>query len=211
MADAVGDAAVVQTTTEAVGRYAPAEMIASVRAMRPQATTVAVRELFPPDDRSADGEAADFLHWAAAEGVGVQFIFYAPDDATRFRQLRAKGLIPDDGFGFILALGRYADLQRAKPSDMRVLMSTVESEPEPWMVAAFGAEEQACVLGALALGGHGRLGFENNDVLASGERAENNAALIRQTADLLASVGRRPATAAEARRILRVGTSRHAT
>jgi len=120
-------------------------------------------------------------------------------------------MVPGAGFGFLLALGKYAELQRATPEDMRMLMRGVGSEPGRWMVAAFGPEEQACVLGALAFGGHGRLGFENNDVLASGEQAANNAALIRQTAELLPSVGRRPATLHEARRILRAGSSRSAT
>ncbi|HSK39616.1 MAG TPA: 3-keto-5-aminohexanoate cleavage protein, partial [Arenibaculum sp.] len=43
----VGDRLVLQATTEAVGRYAPAEQMALVEDLRPEAVSMAVRELIP--------------------------------------------------------------------------------------------------------------------------------------------------------------------
>ncbi|MEM7522880.1 MAG: 3-keto-5-aminohexanoate cleavage protein [Pseudomonadota bacterium] len=205
VADAVGDDAVVQMTTEAVGRYRPAEMIDAVRALKPQAVSTAIRELFPQDDGSQDDAAAELLRWAVGEGVGLQYILYAAEDVARFRALQQAGHIPNDGYSLLLVLGRYSDGQRAVPRDLLALLNAANGDPAPWSICAFGPQEQACALTALALGGHARLGFENNEVLATGETAASNAALIRQTADLLDQIGCRSATAAEARRILRVG------
>ena len=76
-------------------------------------------------------------------------------------------------------------------------------EPEfPWSVCAFGQQESLAALLAASMGGHCRVGFENNLLLADGSIAPDNSALVRQVAALLPTVNRRPATVEEARRIL---------
>ena len=47
-----------------------------------------------------------------------------------------------------------------------------------WSVCAFGRREAACATAAALLGGHARVGFENNLALPSGERAASNADLV---------------------------------
>jgi 3-keto-5-aminohexanoate cleavage enzyme len=54
----------------------------------------------------------------------------------------------------------------------------------------------------LARGGHPRTGLEDNIYRGKGVLAKSNAELVSMTAELCPSFGRRPATAAEARRIL---------
>jgi 3-keto-5-aminohexanoate cleavage enzyme len=56
---AVGERMVVQTTTEAVGRYSPEEQMKAVRELRPEAVSLGLRELIPQD--GDPGEAAAFL------------------------------------------------------------------------------------------------------------------------------------------------------
>lgn len=207
--DAVGDAMVAQITTEAVGRYSPAEMIALVRALKPPAFSVAPRELFRDGaDLAETHAAADLLFWAAGAGVGVQHILYDFSDLDRLAALRSRGLIPRGPVSVLFVLGRYAESRQAHPVDLAPFMALQDWRAEaigPWSVCAFGAAEQACALAALAFGGHARLGFENNERLASGLVADSTAALIRQTCDLLGAVGRRPATVAEARGVLGCG------
>jgi 3-keto-5-aminohexanoate cleavage enzyme len=58
--------------------------------------------------------------------------------------------------------------------------------------------------GAL-LGGHVRVGFENNMTMPTGTAAPDNAALVRATAEALVPLRMRPATCAEARRFFRQG------
>jgi uncharacterized protein (DUF849 family) len=70
---------------------------------------------------------------------------------------------------------------------------------EPWSMCAFGAGEHACATTAAALGGHVRVGFENNLLLNNGQVAPDNAALVRQVADSARVLGRSLYTAQQAR------------
>jgi 3-keto-5-aminohexanoate cleavage enzyme len=62
-------------------------------------------------------------------------------------------------------------------------------------VCAFGRRETACVTAAAALGGHARVGFENNLSLPAGARAASNAELVGAAARALEAVGLAPQTA----------------
>ena len=58
-----------------------------------------------------------------------------------------------------------------------------------WSVCAFGRREAACVTAAALLGGHGRVGFENNLTLPTGARAASNAELVAAATRALDAVG----------------------
>jgi 3-keto-5-aminohexanoate cleavage enzyme len=66
-------------------------------------------------------------------------------------------------------------------------------------MCAFGAGEHACAAAAAALGGHVRVGFENNLLLKTGEVARDNAQLVEQVVDVASALGRPLATAQQAR------------
>ena len=79
----------VQVTTEAVGRYSPAEQMALVRELRPEAVSLALRELCPEAaDEAAFGE---FCRWMRESGVWPQFILYDQEDVQRFDAMRTGG------------------------------------------------------------------------------------------------------------------------
>lgn len=189
---AVGERLVVQMTTEAVGRYKPAEQIAAVRAVKAEAASLAVRELCP--DASAEKDFAALLAWMHREKTAPQFILYSKDDAARLADLRRRGIVPGKGAAVLFVLGRYAAGQVSHPRDLLEFMP-----PNPgfqdWMVCAFGPDEGACAVAAGALGGGARVGFENNFFLADGSRAASNADLVGQAVKGLAAIGRRAMTA----------------
>jgi uncharacterized protein (DUF849 family) len=60
---------------------------------------------------------------------------------------------------------------------------------QPWSVCAFGRREAACVTAAALLGGHARVGFENNLTLPTGARAASNAELVAAAVRALDAVG----------------------
>ena len=66
-------------------------------------------------------------------------------------------------------------------------------------MCAFGATEHACAMAAAALGGHVRVGFENNLLTKDGGTASNNAALVAQSADIARCLGRPLASADDIR------------
>lgn len=78
---AVGDDMVIQITTEAVGKYSAPEQMAVVRAVKPEACSLAVRELIP--DAAHEKDAATFLEELVGWGCAPQYILYSPEDVDR--------------------------------------------------------------------------------------------------------------------------------
>jgi uncharacterized protein (DUF849 family) len=156
---AVGRTLVVQITTEAAGRYARAAQMAVVREVRPEAVSIALRELVP--DAAAEAEAQAFLAWLRAENVMPQYILYSPDEIARYRDLRGRGVIPDARDFLLFVLGRYTAGQVSEPADLLPFLRAHDGST-PWAVCAFGPREAACAMAGAALGGHVRVGFENN-------------------------------------------------
>ncbi|QHJ00452.1 3-keto-5-aminohexanoate cleavage protein [Xylophilus rhododendri] len=199
---AVGESMVLQVTSEAAGRYQAPAQIAMVRQLRPEAVSIGLREI----DKPGIGEAglADFFGWLARERVMVQVILYDVADVQRWQSLRSRGLVPDAPWFLLFVLGRYTAGQTSDPRDLLPFLAAHEGT-EPWAVCAFGATENACITAAAALGGHARVGFENNLLLKDGSRAPDNAALVRQAAEAAAALGRPLAGADHIRQRFRTG------
>ena len=189
---AVGDAMVLQITSEAAKVYQAPAQIAMVQAVRPEAVSVGLREL----DKPEIGEAglARFFAWLVRERVMTQVIIYDVVDLARWQDLRAGGVIPDAAWFLLFVLGRYTAGQTSSPTDL-VPFVYAHTGGEPWAVCAFGATEHACVSAAAAMGGHVRVGFENNLKLKDDTLAPDNVALVSQAVDVAHCLGRPLATA----------------
>ena len=76
--------------------------------------------------------------------------------------------------------------------------------PQPCVWAGFGISRQefAMVAQAVILGGHTRVGLEDNLYLDQGVFAPNNAALVERAVQIINGLGERVATPAAARKIL---------
>lgn len=194
-----GERIVVQVTSEAVGMYEPAQQMAMVRAVRPEAVSLAVRELIP--EGADEREAAKFFAWLAAEHILAQFILYSDEDVQRFDDLAARGIVADGQRFVLFVLGRYSAGQQSSPHDLLPFLNA-NRLGHTWAVCAFGRREAACMLAAAALGGHGRVGFENNLYLPDGRVAPDNAALVSAVADGARTMGRPLADATKARDIM---------
>lgn len=193
---AVGDELVLQVTSEAAKVYQAPAQIAMVRELRPEAVSVGLREI----DQPAIGEAglAEFFGWLARERTMTQVIAYDAADLLRWQALRQAGVVSDAPWMLLFVLGRYTAGQQSDPRDL-VPFLHAHSGDEPWAVCAFGATEHACVTAAAALGGHVRVGFENNLQLKDGTLAPDNAALVAQAAQAAHSLGRPLARASDIR------------
>lgn len=87
-------------------------------------------------------------------------------------------------------------------------MSFMRSQlPENAVWAGFGIAKSEFPMAAAAvlLGGHVRVGLEDNIYLERGVLAEGNAPLVSRAVDIIENVGDRPATPDEAREILGLG------
>ncbi|WP_085028661.1 3-keto-5-aminohexanoate cleavage protein [Ensifer aridi] len=194
----VGDDMIVQITSESLGIYEPQEQIAVVKETRPEAVSLALRELVPTE--AHETAFASFLSWLRAEAIMPQIILYNADEALRLDEYCRRGLVPWDNIPVLYVLGRYTEGQKSKPVDLLTFLDRSKPHFSHWSVCAFGPREAACVTAAALLGGHVRVGFENNRWLPSGEQANSNADLVAAVSTSLSELGLRRADAAELRR-----------
>lgn len=176
----------VQITTEAVGRYTPAEQRRLVADVMPKMASVAVREML------ADGETGtvrDFYHTARESGTAIQHILYTPDELDRFAALARSGFFAADAHQLLFVLGRHSRHGESNPDDLSPFLVRLESSTQQglaadWAVCAFGRNETACLAAAFAEGGKVRVGFENSLQNADGTLATDNAERVREIARL---------------------------
>lgn len=199
--EVVGNALFLQATTEAVGIYKPDEQMAMVRELaelqqgKPTfGVSLAVRELL--NESVSDEIIADFFTFLRQRAILPQLIMYDVADRKRFQDLLRRGVLPGKAYPCLFVLGRYSDSQQSDPVELLPFFSDLKGIKN-WMGCAFGAREASVAKAAALLGGHMRIGYENNILLADGMVAENNATLILQSATALPALHRRLANTAE--------------
>lgn len=91
----------------------------------------------------------------------------------------------------------------ATPANLAHLVSGIR-RASTWTVAAMGRHQLPMATLAILLGGHVRVGFEDNIYYTRGVLATSNAQLVDRVVRLARELGREVATPAEARKILGV-------
>ena len=169
----------VQITTEAVGRYTPAQQRALVDAVQPRMVSVAWREMQAEDNATL---IRNFYYSCAEADIAVQHILYDPEEIQHLARAIHDAQIPPITTQILLVLGRYHPQQLSCPEDLNGFIAALEQNPEiswDWSVCAFGYREQECLLAAHKFGGKMRIGFENNIWQADQKLAISNAAQVR--------------------------------
>jgi uncharacterized protein (DUF849 family) len=183
----VGDRLVLQITSESIGRYSPDEQRTVILQTNPEAVSLALREFAP--DETAEKDFGAFLSKLRQMRIWPQFILYSPDEARRLASMQKRGLIPFEDPAVLYVLGRFSLLRTAAPADLLPFIATDMPRFSFWSVCAFGRREAGCAVAAALLGGHARVGFENNLLLPSGEQAASNAGLVGAVARTLDGLG----------------------
>jgi 3-keto-5-aminohexanoate cleavage enzyme len=165
-------------------------------------------------------------------GDGV-FVNTRPDIVTVAGRLRAGGLVPEcevydagmlETLRWLLDRGHLAppyhvQLVLGVPGGMaateRNLRFLVEGLPpgEAWSVAGVGRAQLPIAALAVALGGHVRVGLEDNLYVSKGVLARGSGELVAQAVSAVRGAGREPATPDEARALLGIkrGNERQST
>lgn len=194
----LGDDLVIQITTESAGRYTPSEQTDLVRRVRPECVSLAVGELIrSPDDV---GAFRIFLDWLRDEGIAPQFILHTIKDVRSLLQLRNDGVIKYERPFVLLVLGS-RETPAQGTADLLTRLRLLDGRAE-WMVCVFGTAETSVALASGALGGHARVGFENNIHRVDGSLAQDNASQLRHVRALLEAAGLRTASPTELRTLL---------
>lgn len=146
---------------------------------------------------------AGFMEEAARmmleRGIKPEFEIFEPGMIDNALRLIKKGLVKEPlHFNFVLGV------PGAMGGTVRNLAFLVDSIPQnaTWTVSGIGRCETPLAMAAIAMGGHVRVGFEDNIYYRKGELATSNAQLVARIARLAAELGREVASPAEAREIL---------
>ncbi|MFK7862668.1 MAG: 3-keto-5-aminohexanoate cleavage protein [Pseudohongiellaceae bacterium] len=202
---AVGDSMIIQITTEAVEKYSSEDQINCVKKVRPEAVSLALRELIP--NQKEELRAARFFEWMHTQGIGPQYILYSEDELIRFNSLCSRGIIQSDTPNILLVLGKQrnseADAAESDPASLESLVKFVDAR-HVWSVCAFGSSEAECMAKATSLGGHCRVGFENNLLDSHGRLAVNNAQQVAGVANIITSSKRSLGNINDARKLFDV-------
>lgn len=192
----VGDALILQMTTEALGKYNTNQQTEIVRQVRPESASLAYRELVR-NEASAE-QFYELLVWMKSAGVSAQIILYDIDDLRGFVSFLADfGLAPEDT-SVLFAIGRYS-------SEIAGLTQLIEYTKvrsvcfRDIMVCAFGREEAPFVTAGALFGASARVGFENNRFLPDGSAATCNSLIVKNTQAIFRSIGFRIGSSKELR------------
>ncbi len=116
-------------------------------------------------------------------------------------RLKKEGLLKKH-LHFDLVLG----VPGAMPASVKNLLFMVEHLPEEatWTAAGVGRYQLELAYHTIIMGGHVRVGFEDNIYYKKGELAESNAQLVKRVVRLAKEYGREIASPQEARKILEI-------
>lgn len=115
-------------------------------------------------------------------------------------RMAAKGEVPGIPMQFNFVLG----VPGCTPATAENLIWLVRQVPPgcTWTATGIGRSEFTLAAHAIAMGGHVRVGFEDNLFLSKGVLAKSNGELVDKAVQMAKLLGREIATPAEARRIL---------
>ncbi len=193
--DAVGHDIIIQATSESVGRYSRDQQMAMVKELRPEAVSLALRELIPGEEYIS--EMAKFTHWMMQEHIFPQYILYDENDYVRFETYRKQGIFQNDRPFTLFVLGNYQGTSSEK--DINRLKQCTQQATFPWAACGFATNEIDAVTYAAKNNGHIRVGFENNIWRKEGQPLINNAEMIQFCTDTARNENRKVATADDVR------------
>ena len=132
-------------------------------------------------------------------GVKPEHEVYDTGMINTCRQLAEKRIVPEPLHIQFVMVGRTGFLPTPK-----ALIYSLDQIPSSWTwsVCALGRNEIPMCTAAMILGGHVRVGFEDNIFLRRGELARSNADLVRKVANIAMELDRPIATPDEARSML---------
>lgn len=132
-------------------------------------------------------------------GVKPEIELFDSGDAVLARHLMARGVLDGPGM-FSLVMG----LNYTMPADTATMayMHNLLPPGAQWQGFGIGRNQFPMAMQSALLGGHVRVGMEDNAFIAKGEFAQSNAQQVRKVRRLIEDMGPAIATPAQARSIL---------
>jgi 3-keto-5-aminohexanoate cleavage enzyme len=198
------DAIVCLTTSGIPGRNLPVEERIAPLALKPELASFDAGSINTPAGVFLNPpEFLDALAARALElGVKLELeCFDAGHVATCLRYLAEGKIASPPHFQFVLG----APYGMPATAASLVYLTGLLPADATWSVIGIGRAQTPMATLAIAMGGHARVGLEDNIYYRKGELATSNAQLVERVVRLAGELGREVATPAEARGILRLG------
>ena len=180
---------------------APERRVAHVEALRPDICTLDLNTMNSGSEVviNTPRNVRKMAERIRAAGVLMELEMFDSGDCRLARDLIDDGTLPGPGlFSFVLGV-KYGF--SATPETLFYARSLLPPGAI-WTGFGIGQAEFPMVAQAWLLGGHVRVGLEDNLYLAKGILAESNAVLVSRAAGILRQLGATVATSADARRML---------
>jgi len=192
--------AIIQVSTGGAAWMTPEERLQPVT-LRPEMATLTTGTVNFGDDVFANPSQVieRFAREIVAHGVKPEIEVFDVGMIANGLKLVKQGILQLPlHFDFVMGV------PGGIPGEPRHLLHLVESLPAgcTWTVAGIGRCELPLAVQAILLGGHVRVGFEDNVYYSKGVLAASNAQLVERIARIAAELGRAVASPDEARRIL---------
>ncbi|WP_332900184.1 3-keto-5-aminohexanoate cleavage protein [Haladaptatus sp. CMSO5] len=141
----------------------------------------------------------EFATQMAEHGVKPEMELFHPGHFTEVNHLIKEGYL-DEPYWCTLILG----MQTGTIPNPRNLLNLVDNLPDgaEWQCLAVGKHQLPLTTMAMAMGGHVRVGLEDNVYYRKGDLAESNAQLVARAVRIAGELERPVASPAEAREIL---------
>jgi len=195
------DAILCLTTSGIPGRNLSIEERLAPLALQPEMVSFDAGSINTPAGVFLNDSA--FLDAAAAaaleRGVKLELECFDSGMIVTALQYHERGLIPAPlHFQFLFGSGF------GMPATARALANAVDMIPgsATWSVIGIGRAQLQMAMMAMPMGGHVRVGLEDNIAYRHGELATSNAQLVARVVRLAGELGRPVATPAEARELL---------
>ena len=173
----------IQVTTEAVGKYSPADMRKLAYDVVPPGTSIGTAELIPT--RIPEDEDIKLYKYLTEAGTKIQHILYKPEDIDLLLDLLNKANIPADNAWCLFVIGHYTG-KISYPDNIPLFLKKMDENKTKldWSICAFGKEEIGCLEKAVSLGGKIRVGLENSLFMPNGEMAPDNQSKVAAVKNL---------------------------
>jgi 3-keto-5-aminohexanoate cleavage enzyme len=198
------DDIIVNFTTGGGGIYPREERIAPVLETdpRPEVATIDVGPMNFGQTRTAINPremSEEYARRMREAGVKPEIEVFNQGHVPEFEHLIEEGLL-DTPYWATVILG----MQTGTPPHPRNLVNFVDNLPPDteWQALAVGRYQLPLTTMAMIMGGHVRVGMEDNVYYRKGELAESNAQLVRRSARIADELDRPIASAEDARTML---------
>ncbi|HET9903917.1 MAG TPA: 3-keto-5-aminohexanoate cleavage protein [Xanthobacteraceae bacterium] len=179
----------------------PAERVRHVLELRPEICTLdlATMNFGESAFTNVPAHLREMARLIREAGVTMELEVFDTGQVRLAHQLISEGVLPTPCM-IQICLG----IAYGAPATPEAMMLMRNMLPQPCVWAGFGISrfEFPMVAQAVILGGHTRVGLEDNLYLEQGVFAPSNAALVERAVKIIEALGERVATPAVARRIL---------